>query len=83
MMYKKIALIAIAAASLMGCRKDPDSVSNPGVYAGNAYPKSLDQLESVVAAGYGNLRVEGLYGFQLLSPAAWARLRINMTTLLI
>ncbi|MEO6670145.1 MAG: RagB/SusD family nutrient uptake outer membrane protein [Ferruginibacter sp.] len=68
MMYKRILfiMIVITGSGIIGCKKDPSTVSNPGVYDSNSYPRSIDELTSVLAAGYGNLRVEGLYGFQLL-----------------
>ena len=66
MMYKRIILIMFLGLSIAGCKKDPEAVSNPGVYDSNTYPRSIAELGSVLAAGYGNLRVEGLYGFQLL-----------------
>lgn len=66
MMLKKFIVLMSVAFIAAGCAKDPDVVSNPGVYDSNTYPRSLNELTSVLAAGYGNLRVEGLYGFQLL-----------------
>ena len=59
-------IIMLMGLGIAGCEKDPDTVSNPGVYDSNSYPRSIDELTSVLSAGYGNLRVEGLYGFQLL-----------------
>lgn len=66
MYNKRLFIILVIVLGITGCKKDPDVVSNPGVYDSNSYPRTIDELTSVLAAGYGNLRVEGLYGFQLL-----------------
>ena len=79
-MYKRITIISLMIVIISGCQKDPKSLSNPGVYDSNSFPTTYDQLESVLAAGYGNLRVEGLYGFQLLSKTFACSEHINNHT---
>lgn len=80
MMHKKLILVLLLAAGFTSCKKGADSVSNPGVYSSSAYPRTYEELESVLAAAYGNLRVEGLYGFQLLPKTFACAEHINNHT---
>lgn len=67
-MYNKIYTIAIAAALLVsGCKKDPELVGPKDQYSTGNYPATLNDLESVLAPGYSNLRDQHLFGFNYLT----------------
>jgi len=65
-MLKKIIILSIIAASFAGCTKDPSVVANLSAYSSGSYPTKLDELVSVVGAGYANYRSQQLSGFELL-----------------
>jgi len=65
-MIKKIYIPFLALIITAGCKKDPSSVGPTDAYATNAYPKSTNDLQSILAASYSNLRSVGLYGFELM-----------------
>jgi starch-binding outer membrane protein, SusD/RagB family len=65
-MLKKIILIVFVSAAAAGCTKDPATVSDLSRYSSGSFPASLDDLLSVLGAGYANYRSEQLSGFQLL-----------------
>jgi len=70
-MLKKIyttAFLALALAS--GCKKDPGKLVGPtNAYSTNNYPASVDDLQSVLAACYSNMRDPGYLGFHYLPKA--------------
>ncbi|GGH65295.1 hypothetical protein HNQ91_002111 [Filimonas zeae] len=70
-MIKQLSLLLMGAVLLFGCRKDPALVSPTDSYATNVYPKTLSDLNSVLAPCYSNLRDPNLFGFNL-SPKALA-----------
>lgn len=73
-MYNKIYTLLLMVLLLAGCRKDPSLVSPTDNYAVNLYPKTLNDVNSVLAPCYGNLRDPNLYGFHL-----WPKALANST----
>jgi starch-binding outer membrane protein, SusD/RagB family len=65
-MYKKIIFIAIAALSVVGCRKDPTNVAPTDQLDNVTYPKTLTDLKSFLVPGYSNIRAAILYGQRYL-----------------
>lgn len=65
-MLKKIIFIGLSFFLITGCKKDPKDVTDLSRYSSGSFPTSLDDLLSVLGAGYGNYRSEQLSGFQLL-----------------
>lgn len=65
-MFKKIIALAVFASAFAGCTKDPKDVADLSAYSSGAYPTTLNELVSVLGAGYANYRSEQLSGFQLL-----------------
>ncbi|GAC1591772.1 MAG: hypothetical protein NVS3B19_12990 [Ginsengibacter sp.] len=65
-MIKKIFSVLIIVGLFAGCAKDPKSVTDLSRYSSASYPATLDDLVSVLGAGYANYRSEALSGFQLL-----------------
>lgn len=70
-MLQRISIMMVAAVLLFSCRKDPSLVSPVDSYATNVYPKTLSDVNSVLAPCYSNLRDPNLFGFNL-SPKALA-----------
>lgn len=68
---KKIisAAVLITGAFLAGCQKTPTNVGPTNEYASNSYPTSTDQLNSVLAAAYSEMRDPSMFGFELLPKA--------------
>jgi hypothetical protein len=66
-MIKKIFPLLMVIAAVTGCKKDPSSAVLPtNVYLSSNYPANLDQLNSVLATCYSNLRDPNLFGFNFL-----------------
>lgn len=65
-MFKKFLLVVTIASATAGCTKDPKSVSDLSRYSSGSFPATLDDLVSILGAGYANYRSEQLSGFQLL-----------------
>lgn len=63
---KKIisAAVLITGAFLAGCQKTPTNVGPTNEYASNSYPTSTDQLNSVLAAAYSEMRDPSMFGFE-------------------
>lgn len=70
-MYNKIYLALILLVVLAGCKKDPGLVGPTDAYSTSTFPKSMNDLQSILTPGYSNLRSIGLYGFNLM-PKAYA-----------
>ncbi|PYF76927.1 RagB/SusD family nutrient uptake outer membrane protein [Pedobacter nutrimenti] len=68
-MYHKIYMIFFLLLVLTGCKKDPSLVGPTDAYSTSTYPKSINDLQSVLAPGYSNLRSLALYGFELMPKA--------------
>ncbi|HVU58744.1 MAG TPA: RagB/SusD family nutrient uptake outer membrane protein [Puia sp.] len=69
-MIKKIYILMSAVLLLVtGCTKDPSLVAPTNQYSTSNYPASMDDLNSVLATCYSNLRDPNLYGFNLLTKA--------------
>lgn len=68
-MYKKIFLPILIVVAFVGCKKDPTLVSPTDSYSTNNYPASLNDLNSVLAPCYSNLRDPNLFGFTFLTKA--------------
>jgi len=66
-MYKKIFSFIFVLGLLAGCKKDPVLVSPKDQYSTGNYPASMDDLNSVLASCYSNLRDQYLYGFDFLT----------------
>lgn len=67
---KKIILSAITGIALLaGCQKSPVNVGPPNEYSTSNYPASTDDLNSILAACYSNLRDPNLFGFEFLPKA--------------
>jgi len=66
-MYQKIfSLLVLVALTVTGCKKDPTLVGPTDQYSTGNYPASLQDLNSVLAPCYSNLRDQYLYGFDFL-----------------
>lgn len=65
-MLQKLILVIVIAVATAGCTKDPKSVSDLSRYSSGSFPATLEDLTSVLGAGYANYRSEQLSGFQLL-----------------
>ncbi|MDB5112264.1 MAG: outer membrane protein nutrient binding [Mucilaginibacter sp.] len=68
-MLKKIYIAVLAVILTAGCKKDPSLVTPPNQYSTLNYPASVNDLQSVLAPCYSNLRDPGLFGFNLLPKA--------------
>lgn len=68
-MLKKIVSAILLTVLIGGCQKDPSLVSPKDAYSTSNYPASLNDLNSVLASCYSNLRDAGLYGFHFLPKA--------------
>jgi len=69
-MIKKIYFPTLLALLLItGCTKDPSLVAPTNQYSTGNYPANMDDLNSVLATCYSNLRDPNLYGFNLLPKA--------------
>ncbi|SDE48172.1 Starch-binding associating with outer membrane [Mucilaginibacter pineti] len=68
-MYKKIYIAILALSIVSGCKKSPLNVAPTDKYSTNAYPQSIADLNSVLAAGYSNLRDQNYLGFNFLPKA--------------
>ena len=66
-MLKKIFVCILAVAVFSGCQKDPSLVGPKDAYSTANYPASLDDLNSVLAPCYSNLRDPNLWGFTFLT----------------
>ncbi|MGZ3840069.1 MAG: RagB/SusD family nutrient uptake outer membrane protein [Flavisolibacter sp.] len=64
-MLKKILWILLTL-SVAGCTRDPQNVTDLSRYSSGSFPATLDDLVSILGAGYANYRSEKLSGFQLL-----------------
>jgi hypothetical protein len=69
-MRNKIVLITTISLVVLsfGCKK-PQTVQNLSIVSSSVYPATLDQLNSVLADGYANMRSQNLLGFQLSTTA--------------
>lgn len=54
---------------ITGCKKDPLNVGPTNGFNTSGYPKTIDQLQTVLVSAYANLRDPGLYGFWFLPKA--------------
>lgn len=70
-MYKKIYIstFVLAATLFVGCKKDIKDAHDPAVYSTSNYPATFNDLQSILASCYSNLRDPFLYGFQLMPKA--------------
>jgi hypothetical protein len=68
-MVKKIFFIIGTLALFVGCKKDPGLVGPTDTYSTTNFPASLNDLNSVLAPCYSNLRDQNLFGFHLLPKA--------------
>ena len=70
-MYKKlyVTTFILAATLFAGCKKDIKDAHDPALYSTSNYPASVNDLQSILAPCYSNLRDANLYGFQLLTKA--------------
>jgi starch-binding outer membrane protein, SusD/RagB family len=68
-MKNKIILAILVMVLAAGCVKDPSLVSPTDAYSTNNYPASINDLQSVLAPCYSNLRDPGLFGFHFLPKA--------------
>src|ERR1700749_4094253 len=68
-MLKKILITALAILSIAGCKKDAALVSPTDQYSTNNYPATTNDLQSILAACYSNLRDPGLFGFNFMPKA--------------
>ena len=70
-MLKKIYTTAFLALALVaGCKKRPGKLVGPtNAYSTSNYPASVDDLQSVLAACYSNMRDPGYLGFHYMPKA--------------
>ena len=72
-MSKKIYFTVLLISLGFGCTKAPSLVSATNAYSTSNYPQTLDDLNSVLASCYSNLRDPNMFGFNFL-PKAMASL---------
>ena len=65
--YKYFTVLALICFA--GCTKDPESVGPTNKYSTGTFPQSIDNLQSILAPAYGNLRSVNLFGFELMPKA--------------
>jgi len=69
-MLKKIFILTLAVIIVAGCKKDPGLLVSPtDQYSTNNYPASVNDLQSILAPCYSNLRDPGLFGFNFMPKA--------------
>ncbi len=68
-MFRKKYLIILGLALGAGCKKDPGLVGPTDSYSTTNYPATLNDLNSVLAPCYSNLRDANLFGFHLWPKA--------------
>jgi hypothetical protein len=68
-MYKKIYVTILALVLLAGCKKDPALVVPTDRNSTSSFPNTLDELNTILAPAYGNLKSIGLWGFELMPKA--------------
>ncbi|MDQ2720429.1 MAG: RagB/SusD family nutrient uptake outer membrane protein [Bacteroidota bacterium] len=68
-MLKKLFFIIGCLALFAGCKKDPGLVGPTDSYSTTNFPASLNDLNSVLAPCYSNLRDPNLYGFHIWPKA--------------
>jgi hypothetical protein len=66
MFHKICVLTLVLFISISGCTPDPNLVGPKDQYSTGNYPANLNDLNSVLAPCYSNLRDQYLYGFTLL-----------------
>jgi hypothetical protein len=67
-MNRKIYIYLLLLA-LAGCKKDPVSVAPTDAYSTSTYPKTMNDMQSILSPAYSNLRSLALYGFELMPKA--------------
>ncbi|TCC99532.1 RagB/SusD family nutrient uptake outer membrane protein [Pedobacter hiemivivus] len=65
----KIYIIILAVIVMSGCKKDPVVVGPSDKVSTGSFPKSLNDLNTILNPAYGNLKSIGLYGFELMPKA--------------
>lgn len=68
-MIKRIYTAILGVSLLAGCSKDPSNVSPTDQYSTSNYPASINDLNSVLASSYSNMRDAGYLGFHFLPKA--------------
>ena len=68
-MFKKIYIIALAVVVIAGCKKDPKNVGPTNSFSTSTYPKTVNDLQTVLVSAYANLRDPGLFGFWFMPKA--------------
>ena len=68
-MLKKIYIIALAVVAITGCKKDPKNVGPTNSFSTSTYPKTVNDLQTVLVSAYANLRDPGLFGFWFMPKA--------------
>ncbi len=63
---RKIIVVSILITIMFGSCKKPDNISDYSNVSTSVYPTTEDQLLSVSANAYANLRSENLYGWGYL-----------------
>ncbi|HKG07100.1 MAG TPA: RagB/SusD family nutrient uptake outer membrane protein [Pedobacter sp.] len=68
-MNKSIYILLLAAGIAAGCKKDPSIVGPSDKVSTGSFPKSINDLNTILNPAYGNLKSTGLYGFELMPKA--------------
>jgi hypothetical protein len=68
-MSKKLYIAALALILIAGCKKAPLNVGPQNEYSSSTYPKTVNDLQSVLVSAYANLRDQGIFGFHYLPKA--------------
>lgn len=66
-MLKKIYITVLAVVLIAGCKKDPKNVGPTNAFSAGNYPKTINDLQTILVSAYANLRDQNLYGFTLLT----------------
>ena len=66
---KTTCLFLLTLLLVTNCTKDPALLSPTNAYSTGTYPATLNDLNSVLASAYSNLRDPGLFGFNFLPKA--------------
>ncbi len=68
-MLKKIYIAILAVVLITGCKKDPKNVGPTNSFSTSTYPKTINDLQTILVSAYANLRDPGLFGFWFLPKA--------------
>jgi len=68
-MFKNLYIYILLLLFATGCKKAPSLVGPTDLYSTSTYPKTFNDLQSILSPSYSNLRSLALYGFNLMPKA--------------